>query len=257
MTVLKERLTALIPPGDQDSYAINAEFWVKIIREHLDRFRTELTDETVFRAIGQCNGLRVLDVGCGEGYLSRELASSGANVTGLDTSDALIHAATAEAHRLTLPVKYYVAGVEAIPEDDHTFDIVVCNHVMTDVADPGPALKEIGRVTKTGGKLVILMLHPCFYTGNIDGRGGRDVSVASYFSTRLVTQQFRVAGINSPGEVRNTFRPLEQYMSALFEAGFVLTDLSEPHPTAEQLRDQWWQDNFTRPLFLLLEGERR
>jgi 2-polyprenyl-3-methyl-5-hydroxy-6-metoxy-1,4-benzoquinol methylase len=250
-------MTRLITPGDQDSYAINAEFWVRIIRERLDRFRTELTDEVVLETIGSCGGLRVLDAGCGEGYLTRELARRGAVATGLDTCQALIDAARAEADRLGLTVDHYVAGVQLIPEKDHTFDVVVCNHLITSVSDPVPALKEIGRVTKSGGRIVILMLHPCFYAGNMDGRGARDLTPAVYFSTRVVAQQFKVAGMNSPGEVRNTFRPLEQYTTALFEAGFVLTGVSEPHPAPEQLHDQWWQDNFTRPLFLLLQGERR
>jgi 2-polyprenyl-3-methyl-5-hydroxy-6-metoxy-1,4-benzoquinol methylase len=247
----------LIPPGDQDSYAINAEFWVKIIREKLDRYRIELTDEVVLRAIGPCDDLKVLDAGCGEGYLSRELTRRGAKVTGLDHSVELIAAGKAEATRLQLSIKHYVAEIETIPENDNTFDVVVCNHIMTDLSDPSPALKEIGRVTKSGGKLVILMLHPCFYTGSNDEHSDAGVSASTYFITRVVAQQFRVAGINSPGEVKNTFRPLEQYTAAVFEAGFILTGLSEPHPTTEQSHDPWWQYNFSRPLFLLLQGERR
>jgi 2-polyprenyl-3-methyl-5-hydroxy-6-metoxy-1,4-benzoquinol methylase len=247
----------LIPPGDQDSYAINAEFWVKIIREKLDRYRIELTDEVVLRAIGPCDDLKVLDAGCGEGYLSRELTRRGAKVTGLDQSVELIAAGKAEAARLQLSIKHYVAEIETIPENDNTFDVVVCNHIMTDLSDPSPALKEIGRITKSGGKLVILMLHPCFYTGNSDEHSYAGMSASAYFITRVVAQQFKVAGINSPGEVKNTFRPLEQYTAAVFEAGFILTGLSEPHPTTEQSHDPWWQNNFNRPLFLLLQGERR
>src|SRR5712692_756634 len=72
----------------------NAEFWVRIIREHRDRYRTELTDQAVFAAAGSCQGLDVLDVGCGEGYMTREIARRGARqATGIDKSPALIAAA--------------------------------------------------------------------------------------------------------------------------------------------------------------------
>jgi len=53
-------------------------FWLRIIREHRDRYRTELTDPAILDAIGDAAGLDILDAGCGEGYMARELASLGA-----------------------------------------------------------------------------------------------------------------------------------------------------------------------------------
>ncbi len=73
-----------------DTYARNADFWVKIIREGLDRYRTELTDQAVLDAVGDVDGLDVLDAGCGEGYMSRLLAERGARASGIDLSDSLI-----------------------------------------------------------------------------------------------------------------------------------------------------------------------
>lgn len=243
--------------GEHDSYSVNAPFWVKIIRENLDRYRTELTDHAVLTKIGTCKNSRILDVGCGEGYLSRKLAQQGARVTGIDPSQALIQAAVKESHTQKLSLNHYLASAESIPEADSSFDVVVCNHIMTDVADPAPVLKELGRITKPGGKLIILMLHPCFYTAHSEREESNQPSSDLYFSTRVISQPFSVAGITSPAEVRNTFRPLEQYTSAIFNGGFVITGLSEPHPSAELSSDPWWQKAFKRPLFLLLEAERR
>jgi SAM-dependent methyltransferase len=243
-------------PGDQDTYAQNSEFWVKIIRQGLDRYRTELTDAAVLGAIGPCGGLTVLDGGCGEGYLSRYLAARGATAFGLDTSGALVTAAEQEGERLGLRIKYQVASLEAIPYTEKQFDIVVCNHVISDVAYPEAALTEIGRVTKPGGKLVLLMLHPCFYTAHAERGDHGDLPVEVYFSARQIDQRFNVAGIESPGEVHMNFRPLEYYMSLLTDSGYVVTHLSEPHPTREQLRQEWWRKNFVKPLFLLVVGKR-
>ena len=68
-----------------NNYDQNARFWVQIIRGNRDRYRTELTNSALLDSLGPVNGMRVLDAGCGEGYLTRQLASSGASA--LDCSD--------------------------------------------------------------------------------------------------------------------------------------------------------------------------
>jgi 2-polyprenyl-3-methyl-5-hydroxy-6-metoxy-1,4-benzoquinol methylase len=77
------------------TYDENADFWVQIIRGNHDRYRTNLTNNAVLNAIGPADGLKVVDAGCGEGYMARELASQGADVLGVDSSTNLIEAATA------------------------------------------------------------------------------------------------------------------------------------------------------------------
>ena len=240
-----------------DTYSQNAKFWIQIIREKLDRYRTDLTDAVVLAALGDLEGKNILDGGCGEGYLSREIHRRGATVTGLDVSASLIEAAISERDRLKLArLTHYVAGLEAIPEDDATFDAVVCNHVMTDVEDAAEALKEISRVTKIGGKLVILMLHPCFYTAHAERNASGSIPVDRYFNTRNISQNFKVAGVSSPDKVHMNFRPLEYHTTAILQSGYVIAQLSEPHPSPEQFQDAWWQDNFVKPLFMLIVAER-
>ena len=241
-----------------DTYASNAEFWVRIIREQLDRYRTDLTDAAVLAALGDVNGARVLDGGCGEGYMGRLLAQRGAHVTGIDTSTALIDAAREHPDAERNGITYAVASLEAIPEPDGSFDAAVCNHVISDVTDPAAALKELGRVLRPRGRLVLLMLHPCFYTAHAERDAYGTIPVATYFSERHVDQTFKVAGIESPDEVHMRFRPLEFYTRCILEAGFVITGLQEPHPNADTLAaDDWWRANFVKPLFMLIAAEVR
>lgn len=70
---------------------------------------------------------------------------------------------------------------------------------------------------------------------------------------RTVEQRFNVAGRQSPAAPVQRFHSLEAYIGMLTAAGFVLTGLSEPHPTGQQRENPWWKENFKRPLFLLLE----
>ncbi len=112
-------------------------------------------------------------------------------------------------------------------------------------------------MTRQGGRLIILMLHPCFYGAHTERSiSHRYPTPDEYFRVRTIEQEFKVAGITSPAKVTMWFRPLEDYVSTLREAGFFITSLSEPHPSGEQLEDPWWRENFVRPLFMLIVAEK-
>jgi ubiquinone/menaquinone biosynthesis C-methylase UbiE len=245
-------------PPTMNSWEANAEFWVTIIREHRDRYRTELTDPAVLEAIGPVNGLHVLDAGCAEGYLSRALAQAGALATGIDSSTALINAARAKAIDDGLPATFDVGSVYELPYTDNAFDLIVCNHVINDLEDPAKPIREFGRVLRAGGRLVILMLHPCFYNRHTErDQNTNGLLGSSYFEVRSIEQPFLVDGLTSPVTNRAWFRPLEYYMEQLRSSGFLVTALTEPHPTAEQVAsDPWWHKGFSRPLFMLITAER-
>jgi SAM-dependent methyltransferase len=234
----------------------NAGFWVRIIRDRLDPFRTELTDAAVLRAAGQCRDRAVLDAGCGEGYLSRLLARRGARVVGVDRTPGLVQAAAGESGRAEGP-RFVVGDVRALPLADGTFDAVVCNHSLNEMRNPRPALSEFARVLQPGGRLVTLMLHPCFYGGR-DGSGRRiDLDSDRYFSTRRLEQRFSVSGISSPAPAVVWMRPLEAWFSMLADTGFCVQQLREPHPPPSVAVQQWWRENFRKPLFLLLVAVRQ
>jgi len=235
----------------------NASFWVKIIQEHRDKYRNELTDPAMLKAIGNPEGLTVLDAGCGEGYLSRLLARNGAIVTGVDSSAKLIQAAKAQNIADAVPVSYDVSSVDELPYPNDGFDLVVCNHLINDLRDPSEPISEFARVLRRGGRLIILMLHPCFYNKHAEREQATNGLIASsYFETRSVEQAFEVDGLTSPVANTSWFRPLEFYTEELRKSGFAITSLTEPHPSAEQMQeDSWWRRGFTRPLFMLLVAQ--
>ena len=71
-------------------------------------------------------GLRVLDVGCGGGFLAEEFAALGCRVTGVDPSSASIGAARAHAAGRGLPVDYRVGAGEELPFPGGAFDVACC-----------------------------------------------------------------------------------------------------------------------------------
>jgi 2-polyprenyl-3-methyl-5-hydroxy-6-metoxy-1,4-benzoquinol methylase len=236
----------------QEAWDANAEFWLRIIREHRDRYRTELTDPALLDAIGDVTGLDILDVGCGEGYMARELASRSARqVNGIDTSREQVKAAEAA---MVPGTSFGEASASDLPFAPESFDVVLANHLLNDLPDIAGPVGEFARVLRPGGRFVALMLHPCFYEHSAERTpGSRMLSASEYFTRRAVEQPFEVDGLTSPAASTSWVRPLESYTQALTGNGLVITLLTEPHPSEQQvISSQWWRENFPRPLFLLI-----
>jgi ubiquinone biosynthesis O-methyltransferase len=96
-------------------------------------------------------GQAVLDLGCGGGFMSEELASRGASVIGVDVSRGAIAIATRHAAGRGLPIRYLVASGEDLPLPSRSVDCVVCVDVLEHVRSLDHVLDEIRRVLRPGG----------------------------------------------------------------------------------------------------------
>jgi SAM-dependent methyltransferase len=93
-------------------------------------------------------GRYVLDVGCGPGYMSELLAARGYSVIGIEHSEAMPQAASAN-------VKYLEADLDrGLPHLNHTFDFVLCLDVLEHLREPVKLLREIARILSPEGRLV-------------------------------------------------------------------------------------------------------
>ncbi|MBN4926916.1 methyltransferase domain-containing protein [Hoyosella rhizosphaerae] len=242
------------------SYAANASFWIRIVREELDRFQTELTDRALFDSIGDCKNLVVLDAGCGEGHLTRGLVALGAcHVHGVDTSEPLLNSARLHPESDPATSTFHHADVADLPLSESSIDLVVSNRLPHGLTNPERRFVEFSRVLRPGGRMLLLSLHPCFYSGRADNNTSARThfTVTDYFDGRTVQQHLRVAEHTSPMPTVQRFYSLEQYVGMLTGAGFVITGLFEPHPTTNQMSESsWWRENFIAPLFLLIECTR-
>jgi SAM-dependent methyltransferase len=95
----------------------------------------------------------VLDVGCGQGHWGRALAavlSPDVQIVGVDPEERWVEEA-----RLRSGFTYVVGTAEELPFDDDSFDLVTCQTVLIHVADPHVALREMLRVARPGGRLLL------------------------------------------------------------------------------------------------------
>ena len=132
----------------------NADLWAEYVRKGWDAYREYLNNPAFLKFIGDLNGKTVLDAGCGEGYNTRILAKSGAQVVGVDISQRMIELARQEEKREPLGIGYGVASFSKLSLfDDASFDTVVSFMAMTDGPDYEGALKEIFGVLRKKGEL--------------------------------------------------------------------------------------------------------
>jgi 2-polyprenyl-6-hydroxyphenyl methylase/3-demethylubiquinone-9 3-methyltransferase len=96
-------------------------------------------------------GLRVLDIGCGGGFLAEEFAALGCQVTGVDPSAASIGTARAHAAGRGLRIDYRVGAGEELPVAGAAFDVACCCDVLEHVRDLDRVISETARVLTPGG----------------------------------------------------------------------------------------------------------
>lgn len=124
-------------------------------RSALGQVTDALEQELILDLVGPPAGRRILDVGCGDGMLALELARRGAEVVGVDASERMIVAARERAKGQHCDVSFEVARAEALPFAAASFDVVVAVTVLCFVEDATVALKEMTRILKPGGRVVV------------------------------------------------------------------------------------------------------
>ncbi|MGI8809191.1 MAG: class I SAM-dependent methyltransferase [Acidimicrobiales bacterium] len=192
--------------------------------------------------LGDVDGRRVLEVGCGAGPLTEWLVDQGALVTALDVSPAMVQLAQ---DRLGGRATFLMAdAADRLPfAPNATFDLVVASLVLHYVRDWECPLSEFRRMLTPRGAVVFSTHHPTM--------DGALHSPDDYFAVKQVTETWS----KGSGDFDVTFwrRPLTAMTSAIASAGFVIEHLIEPQPSgALRERDpDAYELLSTKPRFLL------
>lgn len=205
------------------SWEANADAWTRVVRERKIESRRLATDAAVLEAVLERSPRRVLDVGCGEGWLCRALSARGIEAVGVDGSALLVEEARAAGGGRFEVASY--AELAAHPERvGGPFDAVVCNFALLH-EDVAPLLRALGTLLGPEGVLVVQTVHPWSARGE------------GPYADGWRTERFAAFGAEFPEPMPWYYRTLASWVEVLRAAGLAVRDLREPvHPeTGEPL----------------------
>jgi SAM-dependent methyltransferase len=248
---------------DWDAAAMD---WSSQLTAGYDRVREEYNWPAFEAMIGLVTGLEVVDLGCGDGDVTRRLARSGATVTGIDPSEQMIAVARAltqsgDIHYEVVPQEAPFAGLP-----NSSTDLVVSFMGVMSMRDLTPIAVGAARVLRPGGRLALALLHPCFSHSGMAWRKNNDGSILLELSRYAtvsdvpgsITFQTTRENDGSSFAVSRQERTLSSVLTPFLSENLHLTSFEEPQPSAEAVETnrhlRRWRD--VAPAFLHLEFKR-
>jgi 2-polyprenyl-3-methyl-5-hydroxy-6-metoxy-1,4-benzoquinol methylase len=211
-------------PREQEiirSWHCNAAPWSHAIRTASIASRKFVTNRAIIDAVSSVSPSRVLDLGCGEGWLARELAGRAIRTTGVDAVPELIAQAVSQAASIELPWRpdFLVQDYSTIASrrwPGGPFDTVVCNFSLLGATSVETLIAALPFYLQGLGRLIVQTLHPVAACGDLPYEDGWRAGSWLGFS----------------GEFRDPapwyFRTLESWQAMLQRCGFEILECREP-----------------------------
>lgn len=225
----------------RESWDRVADVYAKGQASGIDYYRYEFFGPAQLALCGEVHGLRILDVGCGNGYFGRALARRGARVTGIDISPRMIEHAKRQEAAEPLGIEYHVLDAAVLPAGfaPQSFDMATSCMALQDMPSVEKVFQGVHALLRAGGRFVASITHPCtdmpFRVWEKDERGAkRWLCIDRYFERGSFEYTWAEWG---PDFTTEGFRaPLEDWLGWILAAGFQLRAFKEPRPTDEALR---------------------
>ncbi|MBI3112566.1 MAG: class I SAM-dependent methyltransferase [Ignavibacteriales bacterium] len=202
------------------SWGKNARPWVTAIREGEIESRVLVTNKAIIEAVVGRAPHSVLDVGCGEGWLVRELAKAGIDSLGIDVVPGLIESAQQAGGGRFRVLSYEELSPEALKEK---FELLVCNFSLRGNESVSRLFRLAPSFLHEGGSLIVQTIHPVAGCGDAQyADGWREGSWAGFSNSFC----------NPPPWY---FRTMETWKTLFTENGFSLNEIREPvHPRTQK-----------------------
>lgn len=192
---------------------------------------------------------RILEVGCGEGQLSRRIAKLGANVIGIEPSK-MVDTAISHEKREILNILYYRLQISDFKNDNDKvyFDKIVCNLRLMIIEDLPTFFDDVFHLLKENGELIFSISHPFFGIPNgipikvpDDSYRNEDKIwlMENYFTEGLVNMT--INGVKSQSSFFR--RTLSTYINVMIASGFSILQISEPQADVKLV------ENYTHPMY--------
>lgn len=199
-----------------ESWDKNAPLWVIAVRDGQIESRRQITDQAILDTVLSRSPRSVLDMGCGEGWLARELAVANIHVIGIDVVPKLVEVAQQAGGGDFRVMSYeeFAAGKLGV-----SVDVVVCNFALLGKESVEGVFSVARSLLNQHGSFIVQTLHPVMVCGDLPYRDGwREGSWAGFSSE-----------FTDPAPWY--FRTIESWTKLFVDGGFRLLEIREPlHP---------------------------
>lgn len=241
--------------------------WEKVASwydEHLeggDTYQAKVILPNLMRMLDLKKETRVLDLACGQGFFTREIAKHTAHVIGSDLSPSLIRLAKEQSDP---KLQFTVADAASLTfAKDASFDVVVCVLALQNIEKLQETLREVRRVLTKTGRFIFVLNHPAFRIPKKSAWGFDSDAGIQYRRLDAYLSQSKEQIDMTPGQRQKEYtvsfhRSLQDYVKALKSAGFAVISLEEwiSHKKSGAGPRMKAEDRSRKefPLFLALEG---
>ena len=240
------------------SWGAVASWYDKHLNE-ADTYHEKVILPNLLRLLDAKKGERILDLACGQGFFTRAIAPTGANVEGIDISPELI----AIAQKESPAIPYHIGSADDLSFfADSTFQKILMSLSIQNIENAEGVIMEASRILMPQGEFHIVMNHPAF---RIPKASSWDYDDKKKVQTRRIDQYLSIShtdiemhpGFEDAPKTISYHRPLQYYFKAFVKAGFAVTKLEEwiSHKTSDSGPRAKAENNARKeiPLFLYMK----
>lgn len=242
-----------------NNYASNASFWQRDKKAIQSDF---ICRPQVIEMIGGVGKKRIIDIGCGEGYVSRAMARAGGIVTGVELVKKMVEKAIERDKKEKLNIEYYcgdatkLKGLKFKNDFDVAVSVLVFEHLNKQQMNQ--AVRETCAVLRKGGLFILAVPHPVMYICRAKTEWIRfDYAESDYW--REENQIALRSGSMNEFLINTKNHTISDYCNALIENNFLIKKIVEPRPSLEDLDtypEMWGEENKV-PFYLIIKAEKK
>lgn len=218
------------PVGPKTDWGAIGEWYDQHVGESGSEFHREVVIPGTLRLLAAAPGQKALDIACGQGVLCRALQERGVSAIGVDAAQSLIDAAR---KRSDPSITYFTGDardLSFIPAD--SIDAAACILAVQNIHPIQPVFQSIARTLRVLGRLVIVMMHPCFRGAKETSWGWDEKEKVQYRRVDRYLTPRKAPIVTHPGQDDGQYtwtfhKPIEAYVKALRGAGLLIDSIEE------------------------------
>lgn len=247
---------------EKTSWGKVAAWYDEYLEGKEDSYQRQVILPNLLRLVSPRDGLRVLDIACGQGFFTRAFREAGAISDGVDIAPELIAIARARSAKGGV---FFIAPADDLSfAKDASYDIATVVLAIQNIKNLAGSCREAARVLIPGGRFIVVMNHPAFRVPKHSDWDFEEKDKTQYRRVSRYLSAFETKIDMHPGkrgsiQTISYHRSLQDYVKALAKEGFAIVKLEEwiSHKKSERGLRQKAEDTARKeiPLFLMIEAK--